>query len=241
MVYDYIIITLTVGSFGNGDTIGAASELIGVALAAAEVGSGGRSKSIRTTSVGRVLATAALVVWSTSGGRVVGTASEFGVLASTTVEVWSASWQNVVGTTLEGTGETAAFLVGSVGRSFLIVAASEWRVIARQAAPGAVGSKSCSRAAIKLIVYYCKVTRRKNIKRENLKLASRSIVRAATKVRCRTIFGIDDAASLEVRAIGGLLAIWAASESGIGAVARYSWRDRWLRLWTSFFEKIKSN
>ena len=129
-------------SFGNGDTIGAATELIRVTGTTLVIWSSGWREAIWTATVRRVLAATTLVVWSTSGGGVVWTAAESRVLASAAVEVWTASWQHVVRTALERCRQTTTLSVRTVCWSATVVTAAISAVLAGHVAAVVVRAKS---------------------------------------------------------------------------------------------------
>lgn len=91
-------ITLTVGTLGNGNAVGAASKLISVTRASLEIGSAGGGKPIRTATVRRILTAAALIARSARRRRIIRTTAKSRVLAAAAVEVWSTRRQNVIRT-----------------------------------------------------------------------------------------------------------------------------------------------
>lgn len=129
-------------SFSDGDTVGAATELIRVTGTTLVIWSSGRREAIWAATVRRVLAAATLVVWSASGGAIVWTAAESRVLASAAVEVWTASRQHVVWTALERCRQTTTLSVRTVCWSATVVAATISAVLAGHVAAVVVRAQS---------------------------------------------------------------------------------------------------
>lgn len=143
-------------AFGDGDAVGAASELISIARASLEVRSARGGESIRATTVSCVLTAATFVVRSTCYRRIIRTATKPCVLAAAAVEVRSASRQNIIGTALVRGRQAAALAIRPVCRCYIILAASVSTLVTWHATAIAVWSKSweCDHEWKKVYVIY---------------------------------------------------------------------------------------